>query len=105
MIDSTEVLFHTETGFIDPLQPQKAEDWVPPDAQQPLSSAVRAGYNPRHLYSHLSTHIHITKAAVLGGGTICMLQVSMKRREGEKHDFTDSDTLLSFIVSSFCHRL
>lgn len=62
------MLFHVEKGaFIGQLQPQKAEDWVPPDAHHPLFCAVRAGYNPRHLYSHLSTQIHITKAAALEG--------------------------------------
>lgn len=59
-------------AFIGLLQPQKGWRLGSPDAKQPLSCTVRAGDNPRHLYSHLSTYIHITKAAALVEGTICM---------------------------------
>lgn len=74
---STAVLFQIKKrAFMGPLSAQKAEDWVPPDARQPLYCTEQAGDNPRHLHSHLSTHIHITKAAGLRG-FICFAPVSV----------------------------
>lgn len=57
-------------SFIGPLWPQQAEDWVSPWCSQILLNGHYAaqnewGDNPRHLYSHLSTHIRITKGVCM----------------------------------------
>lgn len=44
-----------------------------PDALKSRSAAIMLqGHNPRHLYSHLSTHIRITKGICMRGVFICI---------------------------------
>lgn len=45
------------------------------------------GDNPRHLFSHLSTHIHITKGASVRGGFICIVWSSLYATGGEREAF------------------
>lgn len=72
-------------AFIGPLWPQQAEDWVPLMLWNSYYAAQNEwGDNPRHLFSHLSTHIHITKRACVRGVFICIVWSSLYATGGER---------------------
>lgn len=62
----------------------------PRRSEIPLNSYYAArnerGDNPRHLFSHLSTHIHITKRACVRGVFICIVWASLYATGGEIFD-------------------
>lgn len=87
MLCSTAFSPVKQGAFIGPLWPQQAEDWVPLMLWNSYYAAQNEqGDNPRHLFSHLSTHIHITKRACVRGVFICIVWSSLYAG-GERETF------------------